>query len=224
MPPMQINQIPSSTLPPNPPTYPPNPPPYPSPLTTLLTTAPPDPQTTLTPLPTTLNPLDNHSFLNPPRPATSPLHPSYAAFPPQLQSGTTDAGKPRAAWDVHVYWREDVPEERAYAVEFWEVVRREFPELRIYPLRHAPIGPHLLPMFEVNLFTPAQFGAFVPWFAMNRGPLRALVHPNTWGAEKDVGLWDHTVGAIWIGGEVGVDTGILEEAGRRRREMERGGK
>ena len=34
-------------------------------------------------------------------------------------------------------------------------------------------------MFEVSVFTPAQFGAFVAWLVINRGPLGALVHPNT---------------------------------------------
>ena len=34
-------------------------------------------------------------------------------------------------------------------------------------------------MFEVNIFTPTQFGAFIPWLVINRGPLNALVHPNT---------------------------------------------
>jgi len=34
-------------------------------------------------------------------------------------------------------------------------------------------------MFEVNVFTPAQFGAFVAWLVINRGPLSVLVHPNT---------------------------------------------
>lgn len=34
-------------------------------------------------------------------------------------------------------------------------------------------------MFEVNVVTPAQFGAFVSWLVINRGPLSALVHPNT---------------------------------------------
>ena len=38
-------------------------------------------------------------------------------------------------------------------------------------------------MFEVNIFTPAQFGAFVAWLVINRGPLSALVHPNTDDAE-----------------------------------------
>ena len=34
-------------------------------------------------------------------------------------------------------------------------------------------------MFEVNVFTPAQFGAFIAWLVINRGPLSVLVHPNT---------------------------------------------
>ena len=34
-------------------------------------------------------------------------------------------------------------------------------------------------MFEVNIFTPAQFGAFIAWLVINRGPLSVLVHPNT---------------------------------------------
>lgn len=57
-------------------------------------------------------------------------------------------------------------------------------------------------MFEVNLFTPAQFGAFVPWLAVWRGPLSVLVHPNT--TETDVPepereLRNHTQRAIWMG-------------------------
>jgi len=38
-------------------------------------------------------------------------------------------------------------------------------------------------VFEVNVFTPAQFGAFVAWLVINRGPLSVLVHPNTGFAE-----------------------------------------
>ena len=53
------------------------------------------------------------------------------------------------------------------------------PELRIYRFWTGPLGPHPIAMFEVNLFTPAQFGAFIPWLVINRGPLSALVHPNT---------------------------------------------
>ncbi|KAF3928729.1 hypothetical protein AA313_de0207195 [Arthrobotrys entomopaga] len=59
-------------------------------------------------------------------------------------------------------------------------------------------------MFEVNLFTPAQFGAFIPWLMLHRGPLSVLVHPNT-GHE----LHDHTVNAIWLGEKLPLDTSIL---------------
>jgi DOPA 4,5-dioxygenase len=49
-------------------------------------------------------------------------------------------------------------------------------------------------MFEVNLFTPEQFGAFIPWLVINRGPLSALIHPNTDEEERD-----HTQRATWMG-------------------------
>jgi DOPA 4,5-dioxygenase len=65
-------------------------------------------------------------------------------------------------------------------------------------------------MFEVNLFTPAQFGAFVPWLAIWRGPLSVLVHPNTTEpgvseAERD--LRNHTQRAIWMGERIPLDVG-----------------
>lgn len=86
------------------------------------------------------------------------------------------------------------------------------PELRIYEIWDIPIGPHPMAMFEVNLFTPgrrlpsgrsllkrklteeAQFGAFIPWLVINRGPLSALIHPNTGEDERD-----HTQRATWMG-------------------------
>lgn len=63
-------------------------------------------------------------------------------------------------------------------------------------------------MFEVNLFTPAQFGAFVPWLAVWRGPLSALVHPNTTEesmSEGERALRNHTEQAIWLGERLPVD-------------------
>lgn len=39
-----------------------------------------------------------------------------------------------------------------------------------------------------------QFGAFIPWLVINRGPLSALVHPNTDEEERD-----HTQRATWMG-------------------------
>jgi aromatic ring-cleaving dioxygenase len=68
------------------------------------------------------------------------------------------------------------------------------PELRIYRIWDRPLGPHPIGMFEVNIFTPEQFGAFIPWLVVNRGPLSALVHPNTDDEERD-----HTQRATWMG-------------------------
>jgi len=67
------------------------------------------------------------------------------------------------------------------------------PELRIYKLWDKPIGPHPMAMFEVNVFDPTQFGAFIAWLVVNRGPLSALIHPNT-----DDEIRDHTQRATWV--------------------------
>lgn len=75
-------------------------------------------------------------------------------------------------------------------------------------INSEPIGPHTRAMFEVNIFTPTQFGAFVPWLIINRGPLLALLHPNTGGH-----LRDHTQRATWLGGELAVNTAIFKKAG-----------
>jgi aromatic ring-cleaving dioxygenase len=68
-------------------------------------------------------------------------------------------------------------------------------------------------MFEVNLFTPAQFGAFIPWLVINRGPLSALLHPNTvdpvTGKSMEE-LRDHTQRATWLGERVILDTSMLK--------------
>lgn len=113
---------------------------------------------------------------------------------------------------MHIYYFQSNPVQSRYARELWERIRREFPELRIYTFWDRPVGPHPVAMFEVNLFTPAQFGAFIPWLAVWRGPLSVLVHPNT--TETDVPehereLRNHTERAIWLGERVPLDTGIF---------------
>ncbi len=68
----------------------------------------------------------------------------------------------------------------AFARALWERMRHE----RKQPI-DQPIGPYHIVMLEVNLFTLAEFGPFVPWQVINRGPLSALVHPNTDNQEED---------------------------------------
>lgn len=61
-------------------------------------------------------------------------------------------------------------------------------------------------MFEVNVFSPEQFGAFISWLAVYRGPLSALVHPNT-GND----LRDHTTGATWMGEKVPLNFEVFKK-------------
>lgn len=81
-----------------------------------------------------------------------------------------------------------------FAEELRKRIVQEFGELQTYKMHYKPIGPHPIGMFEVDIATPAQFGAFVPWLAIHHGPLSILVHTNTGD-----GLRDHTQNAMWIG-------------------------
>ncbi|MBE3044470.1 DOPA 4,5-dioxygenase family protein [Candidatus Bathyarchaeota archaeon] len=90
------------------------------------------------------------------------------------------------------------------------------PELRIYKFWESPVGPHPVGMFEVNVFTPAQFGAFVSWLAIHRGPLSALIHPNVIPAEGDskaaCELRDHSERATWMGQQLPLDYTVFYKA------------
>ena len=49
-----------------------------------------------------------------------------------------------------------------------------------------------------------QFGAFIPWLVIWRGPLSALIHPNTGDDERD-----HTQRATWMGSPLPLNTSVL---------------
>ncbi|KAJ6009366.1 hypothetical protein N7499_005225 [Penicillium canescens] len=136
---------------------------------------------------------DGKSFKNPQH---GVLSKAYEEFPDPLDKSR------RGGFDIHIYHFQSNPEQAAYAKALWERIRREFPELRIYTFFDRPIGPHPVAMFEVNLFTPAQFGAFVPWLVINRGPLSALIHPNTVHSEEER---NHTQRATWLGDRLPLD-------------------
>lgn len=114
--------------------------------------------------------------------------------------------------DVHIYYYQHNLSLAKYASELHQRIRREFPELRIYKFWDRPVGPHTVAMFEVNLFTPAQFGAFVPWLVVNRGPLSVLLHPNTErGVQGESEERDHTQRAVWMGERLPLDLSVFRE-------------
>ncbi|KAI4263360.1 MAG: hypothetical protein L6R42_001486 [Xanthoria sp. 1 TBL-2021] len=127
---------------------------------------------------------------------------NYSEFTSPIRNGGA------ASFDVHIYFDRHNDHEVKAMKAMRQAIKDEFPELSIYPIHDKPVGPHPLPMFEVDLFTPAQFGAFIPWLAINHGPLSVLIHPNTGKSRLD-----HTQNAIWIGNrlDLKLDTFDKEE-------------
>ncbi|KAH0541699.1 hypothetical protein FGG08_003862 [Glutinoglossum americanum] len=162
---------------------------YPSPL---------DGYKNLEPIPDTKN--ADKSYVNP---QTGILSDAYQRFVDPISNHG-----PLPGFDIHIYFNPDDQEQTKFAQELWERIRREFPELRIYRLWYEPCGPHATGMFEVNLFTPAQFGAFVGWLVINRGPLSALVHPNT-----NDELRDHIQRYMWMGPEIPLNMTVFKLRG-----------
>ncbi|KAF8867088.1 hypothetical protein BDZ45DRAFT_638411 [Acephala macrosclerotiorum] len=161
---------------------------------------------------------DGKSYVNP---QTGILSKSYERFPDPLDNGR------RGAFDIHIYYFQKNEKQKQFAYELWQRIRLEFPELRIYRFWEEPIGPHPIAMFEVNLFTPAQFGAFIPWLVINRGPLSALLHPNCVDpetGEHEEEYRDHTQRATWLGNPIALDLsafqGREEERAQRRKAAE----
>ncbi|KAL5049910.1 hypothetical protein BDW71DRAFT_194907 [Aspergillus fruticulosus] len=136
------------------------------------------------------------------------LSKAYEEFPGPLNKGQ------RGGFDIHIYHFQNNPDQVAYARALWERIRREFPELRIYTFWDKPVGPHPVAMFEVNLFTPAQFGAFVPWLVIQRGPLSVLIHPNTEAHEDER---NHTQRAMWLGERIPLDLRVFKIVKERER-------
>ncbi|KAI1817317.1 DOPA-like domain-containing protein [Poronia punctata] len=145
---------------------------------------------------------DGKSYVNLP---SDKLSDAYEKFPDPI-----DKSK-RGGFDVHIYYYQTNKQQKEYAKALWERIRREFPELEIYSFWDRPIGPHPVAMFEVNLHSPAEFGAFIPWLAVWRGPLSALIHPNTdeEGGEAAVELRNHSERAIWMGERIPLDFSVF---------------
>ncbi|KAL8806846.1 MAG: hypothetical protein Q9182_001106 [Xanthomendoza sp. 2 TL-2023] len=127
---------------------------------------------------------------------------THSEFPFLIRNGS------RAGFHVHVYFHKDKENELKMANALRQETKGEFPELVVYGLWDKLTGPHPNPLFEVNIFTPAQFSTFVPWLAINHGTLRMLIHLITGDVRRD-----HIQNAIWIGDhmDLGLKTFEKEE-------------
>ncbi|KAL8901357.1 MAG: hypothetical protein Q9207_005236 [Kuettlingeria erythrocarpa] len=125
---------------------------------------------------------------------------TYSEFAAPIRNGD------KPSFDVHVYFHQDNEQEVRLAADLRKSIEQEFPELVIYRTHHKPVGPHPIGQFEVAIFTPAQFGALVPWLAIHHGSLSIVVHPNT-----GVALRDHTQSAMWLGDKLPLNTGIFDK-------------
>jgi len=145
----------------------------------------PDPLASLSadlpPLPTGVN-ADGKSLVNLPAGTKSPWYTSY----PELIDNRNNA------FDFHIYYNKGAQMEHARKLH--ERIRREFPEMRIYKFWEVPVGPHPVPMFEVNPRSPAEFASLFAFLVVYRGDLSVLIHPNT-----DDAFRDHTDRATWMG-------------------------
>ncbi|KAK0510067.1 hypothetical protein JMJ35_007461 [Cladonia borealis] len=150
---------------------------------------------------------DGKSYVNP---QNGVLSKAYERFVDPIDNGV------RGGFDVHIYYYQENKAQTRFAHELWTRIRHEFPELRIYRVWDRPIGPHPIAMFEVNIFTPAQFGAFIAWLVINRGPLSVLVHPNTGDDERD-----HTQRATWMGERIPLDLSMFKHMRSQSQPLEK---
>lgn len=114
-------------------------------------------------------------------------------------------------YDAHIYFEADSPTSTESARKLnrkaWEELSFESPgnQIIIRELRYQPIGPHPLPMFEIN-FGRSNLEKVLSWLIQNRGMLPVLIHPVT-GND----MVDHSSGAMWLGYDLTLNKSSLSQ-------------
>lgn len=105
-------------------------------------------------------------------------------------------------YHAHVYFDAD---SRSSAASLREKIAGELiGQVRVHGLIDRAIGPHPLPMFEVDIPAAGLQPAF-DWLSKNHGEHSVLVHPIT-GDD----LADHRDHPRWIGPALPLDLAFLE--------------
>lgn len=110
---------------------------------------------------------------------------------------------PIREFDAHVYYH---LENRSSAVDLRERFKGVFENrnVRIGRLIDHPIGPHPLPMFEIN-FKRCHLEIIKAWLSQNHREQTVLIHEVTGDDPRD-----HTEGAFWLGTPVSLDFNRLD--------------
>lgn len=115
---------------------------------------------------------------------------------------------PVNSWHCHHYFDNKDPDQIKFAMELrWKALQM-FPMISVNKiLKYAPeLGGKKsdvpVGQFELELHTPHQFAAYLPWVTANHGNLNIMLHPNK-GMDADPGhqsmFSDHTTDNFWMG-------------------------
>lgn len=106
-------------------------------------------------------------------------------------------------FDAHIYYS---LEQKPLAENLRELAVSKFKNQPVFigPMVDRLVGPHPLPMFELN-FSKNKFQEILFWLMEERKNLNILVHQVT--GDDPV---DHYVGAIWLGTTLKLDNTKLD--------------
>lgn len=120
------------------------------------------------------------------------------------------------SYDFHTYWNPQDKDEAKFSDEFREKVKAEFAkeleagDLRIFNAWDKPVGPHQIPMWEVDTggkLEPVLFTRLLGFYQLHHGKLSVLIHPRTLESGD---LRDHTEHALWLGHKQRLITSALK--------------
>ncbi|SGZ47099.1 CIC11C00000003658 [Sungouiella intermedia] len=120
------------------------------------------------------------------------------------------------SYDFHTYYNPADEAEKKFTTEFREKVQKEFAkeleagDLRIHKFWQERIGPHPIPMWELDTagkHDPALFARVLGFYLLNHGNLSVLIHPRTGAGD----LTDHTKYALWLGHKQRLITSFLKD-------------
>lgn len=104
-------------------------------------------------------------------------------------------------YHAHIYF---TAETQNIAAEVKENAKLHFRNrIRLSPLISRPIGPHPLPMFELDFYGD-DHNEVTSWLEANRQGLDILIHPLSGDA-----LADHTALAVFLGNKLALNLDAL---------------